>query len=177
MLIKRLYLTLVIAIATAILNPNAAFGDATVSCFGNSILLEGDTIAIDPNFKGAVIVSLPDGDILLLEPGDPIPDIPAGSVIEVFDGEMSVSAANGIRLACGAESCDVTVTLASVKILDDQGNTQTLNTGESIKLSQSGLAAKAKEAPPTSEIDPTGGTPVEDIAEPDSRNIAQSPSQ
>ncbi len=46
--------------------------------------------SIDPQFEGTLVITSPDGEINLIEPGDAVPAIVNDSIIEVFDGKFKV---------------------------------------------------------------------------------------
>lgn len=52
-------------------------------------------ITIDPDFEGTILISTPEGDLVILEQGDEIPAIAAGSIIEVFEGHCTIHAEEG----------------------------------------------------------------------------------
>lgn len=58
-------------------------------------------ITINADFSGTIVITFPDGDIALLEAGDPLPSIPAGSSIEVFDGAFSVKTGTDESVSVG----------------------------------------------------------------------------
>ena len=47
------------------------------------------------NQTGTVTITTPDGKVLTVEPGQPPPNIPSGSLIEIVTGHAGISAADG----------------------------------------------------------------------------------
>lgn len=143
-------------------------------------------------FQGTLVITFPDGDIALLEAGDPVPAIPSGSVIEVFDGSFTLKtdAGDNITVACleneavvgdGASvtlSCrEETGTLAALnkalEVRDSVGEMKQLAAGEEMVLQLLGLGALT---PATAAGGETGLAIGDDNPPVDSRSIAASPS-
>ena len=58
-------------------------------------------ITLGPDFEGSVMITSPSGETSLIEKGDPIPEIPANSLIEVFGGRLEVITEAGDQLKMG----------------------------------------------------------------------------
>ena len=152
--------------------------------------------AIQSNFTGTLSATLPDGKVILVEPGEKIPEISPGSTIEVFNGQFSIDAEeqDHIKLAClnhhmsllGLQFTEAKVSLrceecsgrlkvikGSVKLIDSDGKEWMIQEGK-----EYGIYGCGEKAPPTEEGTPSGGAAARgDLAkEPpvDSRNIETS---
>jgi hypothetical protein len=103
------------------------------------------------NATGTISITMPDGAVVIVEPGQPIPAIPSGSTITVVSGTADISATgsdtvnvsiNGsiatlsagdqITVAVSA-SGDATLNVVSgeVAVQNADGTTETLSAGES----------------------------------------------
>lgn len=121
-------------------------------------------ITVDSNFTGTLVLTSPEGDIDLIDAGDDIPSISNNSLIEVFDGNMSMATQVGdsaeasclgysigvnnggsISLKCQEDGGVLTAVIGPVVVTDDAGNVVELQSGESFDLVLSGL----EEAAPT----------------------------
>lgn len=149
-------------------------------------------VTVDPQFEGTLVITTPDGEINLIEPGDPIPSIVSDSIIEVFDGKFKVTTGEGdkisvscleheaalsgaasVTLSCGENSGKLTVDQGTVSLTDDEGKTVSLGAGESYDIVMPVLS----EAAPTAEGEELG-LPAEDTDNnPDSRNIENQENQ
>ena len=149
-------------------------------------------ISINSDFQGTVVITLPNGEIALIEHGDPIPDIPQGSTLEVFDGNFTVTTEQGdqckvsclehtgtasnvgsINLSCGEESGLLKVVAGSVHMVDPSGKESDISAGTEYPVQ-----ATTGEQPPTTGATEPAGTLVSDGAPPpDSRSIESSPSK
>jgi len=142
--------------------------------------------SIDPAFEGTLVITSPDGEINLIEPGDAIPAIVNDSIIEVFDGKFKVTTAEGdtisvscleheaalkgaasVTLVCGESSGKLDVEAGPVSLTDDEGKVVTLNTGESFDIQMPVLS----EAAPTAEGEELGLSLDDSNTDPDSRSI------
>lgn len=143
-------------------------------------------VIIDPQFEGTLVITSPDGEINLIEPGDAIPVIVNESIIEVFDGKFKVTTAEGdtisvscleheavlngaasVALVCGESSGKLDVEAGPVSLTDDEGKAVTLNSGESFDIQMPVLS----EAAPTAEGEELGLSTEDSNTDPDSRNI------
>lgn len=143
-------------------------------------------VSIDPQFEGTLVITSPDGEINLIEPGDAVPTIVNESIVEVFDGKFKVTTAEGdkisvscleheavlngaasVTLSCGENSGKLLVETGSVSLTDDEGKSVTLNAGESFDIQMPVLS----EAAPTEEGEELGLSADESDTDPDSRNI------
>jgi hypothetical protein len=127
-------------------------------------------VTIDPSFTGTLIVTLADGSVSIYESGDPLPKIPQGAMIEIFDGAVSIQTEAGDQVQLGCF-----------------GNGQAAGGGSSGELScgpTSGLlkmdgkeysfsSTQAQEAEPTADSNQPGVPSDQDPA-PDSRSIQAS---
>lgn len=142
-------------------------------------------VSIDPQFEGTLVITSPDGEINLIEPGDAVPTIVNDSIIEVFDGKFKVTTAEGdtisvscleheavlsgvaaVTLVCGESSGKLDVEAGTVSLTDDEGKVVTLNTGESFDIQMPALS----EAAPTADGDGLGFSPDGEV-DPDSGDI------
>lgn len=150
-------------------------------------------ITLQPDFEGSVMITTPEGKVTVLSPGDPIPDIPSQSKIEVFDGNMKVQTEDGDTAVCacggneGAMSGGASAQIncqeseASIEVLegklilrDEAGQTSTLEKGTQKELTLQPETKKAAETGAGNEI----GAPVDSGIPPvDSRSIDSSPNQ
>lgn len=143
-------------------------------------------VSIDPQFEGTLVITSPDGEINLIEPGDAVPAIVNESIIEVFDGKFKVTTAEGdaisvscleheavlkgvasVTLVCGESSGKLDVEAGPVSLTDDEGKAVTLNAGESFDIQMPVLS----EAAPTAEGEELGLPSEDSDTDPDSRNI------
>ena len=74
------------ALALSLFNPGSLFAQE----FGSDIIVE--------QFTGEVQVTLPDGTVVTLEPGLPVPPIPSGSQLEVITG-TAVIEVMGVKIS------------------------------------------------------------------------------
>jgi len=147
-------------------------------------------ITIDPGFEGTLVITTPEGDIQLVEPGEPMPEIASGSVIEVFDGtftlttepgdsvevsclEHDASVSNGASLAltCGENSGLVKVLLKAVILTDIEGQQFDLAEGAEYQIKVEDIG---DEAPAAAAAEETGSSAL-DLPTEDSRDIQSSP--
>ena len=124
-------------------------------------------VSIDPDFKGSLLITGPDGNASMLAQGEAPPEnIPAESLLEVLLGQATVSAdagdkvsvaclgtqaaltgAGSVSLNCGEESGVLKVVSGSVTLVDEQGNPRTLNAGDEYPIK----SRKEETADPTAE--------------------------
>jgi len=83
-------------------------------------------ITLEPDFSGTVILTLPDGEIAFLEPGDRVPEIPSGSQIEVIEGSATIRTEEGDSATIALIDHDVVVENGSSVTVEDQGVSATL---------------------------------------------------
>lgn len=153
-----------------------ASADITVSCLENEFTIPGEGQAmIEKGFKGTLIITQPNGDIVFLESGDPIPALASGARIEVFEGEFTVTSGD-VKMVLSSTPNDgfVEIKSGSVEVLTKAGDTETLAAGTKFEMNASGETETI--ASPTADINSRIGTAVEEFEEPDSTNIQQSPS-
>ena len=128
------------------------------------------------NVTGTITITMPSGEVVTVEPGQPIPAIPSGSTIEVITGTAEIKATGGdtvdvlvnestVTLTAGAEigvtvspTGDATLDVISgnVTVVNADGTTQTVSAGES-------LAAPAPEPVSATSVDVPGADPASDI--------------
>ena len=153
-------------------------------------------VTFQNDFAGTVMISSPDGKVNVVEPGEPVPEIPPNSTAEVFNGHatFSAEAADNLKLTCLGH--DMTVKTAaqatlrceessgllqvakgSVNLVDPTGEELIIGEGKEYRFQAEAAKYKAPtEAAPTAGGAPAGG----DLgAEPpvDSRSIESSPSR
>lgn len=123
-----------------------------LSLFFLSIPLAHSAISVDSNFEGTLVLTTPEGEINLYEPGDPLPEIQPGSIIEVFDGSFSLTAGTGdqvqlaclehdissqggsMRLACGETTGTLTVVKGSATVTSPDGEQASINEGDTYDI-------------------------------------------
>jgi len=155
-------------------------------------------ITLDPDFKGTVVITSPDGELILLEPGDEVPDIVPGSTVEVFDGsatlhteandsiqasclgnDFAVAAGDAASLSCGEETGSLKAIKGAIEATDPDG--KTFEIAEGVEHAIKSRPGEPKKAPPAAAGEPPGGPPAEgalgETDVPDSRSLEASPSQ
>ena len=145
--------------------------DVEVSCLGYSFQVPGN-VALDPNFQGTLMVLTPQNDSFLISEGDPVPNIPSGSKIEIFKGTSDLAAGGqqSFSLSCGTKTQDqgeARILAKGIFVVDPTGDRQALQPGVIFPINLVG-------APPAGEGS-FPGTPVGDFPPADGRNITQSP--
>lgn len=150
-------------------------------------------VVVDSQFEGTLVITSAEGEINLVEPGDTIPPIANGSILEVFDGkftvtteegdeitvsclenEAAVSGAASVVLSCGENSGKISVVKGKASVTDDEGKSVTLNEGESYDIQMPVLS----EASPTASGEELGLEFEDDFGtEPDSTSIEAQDSQ
>ena len=130
------------------------------------------------NVTGTVSITTPDGQVMTIEAGQPLPAIPSGSTIEVVTGTAKISATgtdvvnvlvNGatatvqdgaqvsvtVDLRTGAASLDVLA--GSVSVLQTDGTTQTVTEGASFSQpAPAPTSVDSLDVPGTNSADSTG---------------------
>jgi len=109
-------------------------------------------VSVEPGFEGTLVITTPDGEINLYEPGDTLPEIKTGSVIEVFDGSFTLSAGDGdnvrlacleheassqggsVKLSCGESSGTLNVVQGAASITSPDGTQTALTEGQSFDI-------------------------------------------
>lgn len=124
-------------------------------------------VSIDPDFKGSLLITGPDGNVSMLEQGESVPGtVSAESVVEVLAGQANISVDDGekttasclgsqmtlvgacsVNLVCGEKSGVLKVTTGTVTVLDENGKPRTLNAGDEYPIKSN----DAKTADPTAE--------------------------
>ena len=155
-------------------------------------------VTLNSDFTGTVIITAPNGELTLIEPGDPIPAIANGSTLEVFDGKFGVQTSEGakvsvscldheavakngaaVSLSCGEKTGLLKVLQGSVELTDPNGKTATMSQNAEFTIQEAKEAAKT--AAPTGGGEAIGGSPaggeLGDAPPVDSRNIDESPSR
>lgn len=151
-------------------------------------------IILEPNFSGTLLITFPNGEITFIGPGEPIPEIPANSLVEVLEGQVTIHAGEGdtvnvsclgeggaaqggssVALTCGSDSGLLKVLQGSFNLVDREGNETNLSEGAEYPIQ----LGEPSEAPPTAGLETRGGPPVggDLAAEPpvDSRDVESSP--
>lgn len=128
------------------------------------------------NVTSTITITMPSGEVVTVEPGQPIPAIPSGATIEVITGNAEVSATGGdtvnvlvnestATLTDGAQigvtvsptgDATLNVISGSVTVVNADGTTETLSAGES-------LAAPALQPVSAQDVDIPGADPASDI--------------
>lgn len=109
-------------------------------------------VSIEPTFEGTLVITTPEGEINLYEPGDTLPEIASGSIVEVFDGSFTLSAGSGdnvrlaclehevaaqggsAKLSCGESTGTLNVLQGSVTVTPPEGTQTTLTEGQSYDI-------------------------------------------
>ncbi len=127
-------------------------------------------VTINPAFTGTLIVTLADGDVTLYESGDPLPEIPHGATLEVFDGSVSIQteAEDQLQVGCfgdeqavgGGSSAELTCGATSGMLKID---------GKEYPI----VGTQGQVAEPTADSEQTG-VPSDQVPAPDSRSIQAS---
>lgn len=164
---------------------------AGLACFAGALTC--GAIQVQPDFQGTLLITFPDGDVQFVNAGESLPEIPSGSTVEVFSGQLTVSAEPGesvtisclgtsagvggggsASVSCGEDSGSVKALSGNVVITDQDGNTSELTEGGESPI---GTPSPGPEAEPTAAGDEPG-TPADDGGgqEPDPRSIESSPS-
>ena len=147
------------------------------------------------------MITFPNGEMTLLEPGNPIPEIPADAVLEVFGGQFTVKTDKGeaVKVSClghqGTAEGGSSVTLScrensgvfrmikgSARLVDQNGKEIALEEGKDYPLKIfPDQNQPPQAAPATAAGTPTGGPPaggdLGDAPAVDSRSVESSPSQ
>jgi hypothetical protein len=142
-------------------------------------------VVVETNFQGTLVITTPEGEINLVEPGDAIPEIKSGSILEVFDGQFKVTTAEGdsvelsclendaaatgaaaLVLACGESTGSLKVETGKATVVDPTGQQIELAAGATheIKLT---VVEEADSTAPGEEI----GTSIDDFGDVDSTSI------
>lgn len=141
-------------------------------------------IDVEPGFKGTLVITTSEGEILLIDEGDSVPSIESGALIEVFDGsfqlqageendearaaclgqDVKITGQSGIKLTCGEMTGRVEVLTGNATLMDGT----TLSEGESHEWS---AGATLEQAEPAGEGEPLGFAGDADLDDPDSRSI------
>jgi len=113
--------------------------------FQSSLMAQGLIL----NHTGTIRVTKPDGVVLVIEPGQALPDIPSGSRVEVLNGSIEIEPAEGfIQLVLGGSvatvkagdslsaSIDEKTGIADFKVKTGQVNVITGNTTTTIGAGQ-----------------------------------------
>ena len=127
------------------------------------------------NQTGTVKITAPDGQVATVEAGNPLPNIPAGSTIEVVTGKAEISASDGdtvnvlvndstvqvgngakvsVRIDLRTGNANLDVVAGNVQVLNPDGTTTEVNEGGSYE-------APASEPTPSSEVDTPGTDPAQ----------------
>ncbi len=153
-------------------------------------------ITVQPDFQGTLLVTFPDGKVQMIDAGEPLPDIPSGSSVEVFAGKVALSTGQGdalklsclgsegsvgggssVSLGCGETEGTVSVKKGAVQILEPDGTQKNFTEGQEYSMKLKEDSSDQPPPPATSEGDslgtPAGGEPPP----PDTRSMEVSPSQ
>ncbi|MBI3313082.1 MAG: hypothetical protein HYZ83_02470 [Candidatus Omnitrophica bacterium] len=153
-------------------------------------------IALGPDFQGTLVVTSASGEVNLINPGEPLPNVSSDSVIEVLNGSFTVATGEGesisltchnqtavvskgasASLVCSSESGLLKILKGSVTLIDETNKEIVLPEGTEHPIGP----AKKKDAPPTGAGEPEGSSPaggdLAQITPVDSRSLQSSPSQ
>ncbi len=146
-----------------------------------------------PSFNGVLLITQPSGEIVLLNPGETVPDIPNGATLELFNGDFQVDTAAGdsvsiacfghtasikegagVSLSCDDNSCLLKVKGAAVIVTAPDGTPKEVPAGEGYRIEAEEAAAFV---PPDAEGGPAGPVAAGPVGEVpvDSRSIDASP--
>lgn len=149
-------------------------------------------ITIDSGFEGSIVISYPDGNTEILNPGDAIPQIPSGSTVTVMGGKAKISTdgqgdqvqcnclgadfdlsgTSSVQLTCGDKSGNLEVLGGRVQARSS-GDTKNLQSGDEYPI----LSGDAQAAPEPTAAGESLGVDSPGDAEPNSRDMAVSPGQ
>lgn len=149
-------------------------------------------VTVQPDFKGTLLVTTPDGNIEMYDEGEAVPEIVANSVIEVFGGKFTVATEAGDTVSCGCldhtmtvgggasaaltceeESGGLKALKGSVPLIDSEDKEHIVAEGQEYPIKPSPV----KPAPPPTEAAEEIGVPAAGELPPvDSRSIETSPS-
>ena len=147
-------------------------------------------VTVDPGFQGSLMITTPDGDVQLVEPGQTLPEIAPNSLSEVFNGQITLSTDEGesvllsclgteasvgggssATLACSEEAGNLKVTKGSAHVKDPAGNEKDVPEGQEYPITLTEATAA-----PTGQGEETGTeTETGNEGVPDSRSIEASP--
>jgi hypothetical protein len=144
-------------------------------------------ITLSADFEGTLMITTPEGKVVMLDAGNPIPPIESGSTVEVFQGVMTVELSEGdacslgclgktgtvagpatVKAQCGEKTGEVKAVKGEVIFEDGkvaEGETKSLALGEA---KQAAVTAAGEEIGTGTDL---GVPPV------DSRSIETSPNQ
>jgi hypothetical protein len=130
------------------------------------------------NFTGTLVITTSGGDITLLESGESMPKINDGSMLEIFDGQMTVSTgssnnvmasclehiadlSNGasVTIQCGETEGSITVNLGPVNMTDPNGTKTPLVVGETYPITLEDLPLAPATAQGQGQGNPVGNPP------------------
>lgn len=148
-------------------------------------------ITIKSDFTGTLVITTPEGEIQLIEAGEKIPQIPSGSVVEVFDGaftittgpedlvhvsclehDATVEGGASLTLVCMESDGSAKVLEGTVILIDTLGKEIILGKGAEYLIQ---LTESPEEALPTAAGEETGFPYDGDMPDVDSRDIETSP--
>lgn len=147
-------------------------------------------IILQPDFQGTLLITFPNGEIAMINPGDPIPDIPSGSSLQVFKGSLSVQTEPGdsvkiaclnheatvadggvAGLSCSDDSGSIEARKGTVNLLDPLGKEHSIKEGDRYPIAAPGT----QEAPPVAGTEGPSFPQDENEVPVDSRSIDASP--
>lgn len=168
----------------------------TFAVFLMKPLLGLSAVSLTAEVKGALLITDSKGEVIAVEPGDPLPpSFDSGTNFEISDGNVTLAADEGemasasclgvqgaltgpgtVTVSCSEEEGLIKVLSGNFSVLDPRGKTRNLGAGEEFPI-RSGFS---EEVLPT-EADNTPGLPSSPesfgaLNVPDSRNIETSPS-
>lgn len=121
--------------------------------FQSDLMAEGLIL----NHTGTIKVTRPDGVVLMIEPGQALPDIPTGSRVEVLSGSLEIEPSEGfIQLVLGSSvatvkagdsvsaAIDLETGMADFKTASGEVNIVTGNTTATVKAGQQALMSLDK---------------------------------
>jgi hypothetical protein len=144
-------------------------------------------INVDKNFEGTIMVTTPEGKVVMLDAGNPVPVISLQSTLEVFQGKMAIKLEKGDSASVGCLGQTGSVNgPASVEVEcgEKKGSIKAVKgeidfEGSKIPEGQKKLIVldDEKQAPATAAGEETGIGIDQGIPPVDSRSIQTSPSQ
>lgn len=143
-------------------------------------------IGVGPNFEGTIMITTPEGKVVMLDAGNKVPAISLQSTLEVFQGKMSIQleAGDTASIGCLGQTGSVAGP-ASVEVEcgEKQGKIKVIKgevNFEDSKVTEGNekiLTLEGKQAPATAAGEETGTGTNLGIPPVDSRSIESSPSQ
>ena len=112
-------------------------------------------MSVDSTFSGTLLITYPDGNVILVDPGEDLPELlPSGVSVEVFGGTVTISTGSGdsasaschgtdfaigggasVSLQCDEESGKLQIQEGNVTVVSRDGTTHALTEGDVFSIS------------------------------------------